>query len=290
MTRCLSLAAVAVLLVPAISHAGDKDVYRIGIPRSVFRDVPPGLLIFASQPFKDLMKSQTGLTGDVVNDPDAMNIAKSLDAGKLQLGVFLGHEFAWAKQKYPELEPIVCCVPRPKEVQAFLLVRYDCKATGLGEMKGCKLAMATTSRDHARLFLEKRRAEEAGSFCSTEKCPTVHDAIQKVIEEEAEITVADQAAWNYFQKLYPGASQNLRVLAQSDVFPPAVIAYKKGALDDATIKKVREGLITAHESSKAAKVMNMIKVEKFDELPAGYDDALKACCKAYPMPGAGKEK
>ena len=34
--------------------------------------------------------------------------------------------------------------------------------------------------------------------------------------------------------------------------------------------------------------MNMIKVEKFDELPAGYEDALKACRKAYPMPGEGK--
>ena len=120
-------------------------------------------------------------------------------------------------------------------------------------MKGCKLALATTSRDHARLFLEKRRAQEEGSFCSTEKVATVHEAIQKVIEEEADVTVSDQAAWNYFQKLYPGASQNLRVLAQSDVFPPAVIAYKKGSLDEATIKKVREGLITAHESSRPPK-------------------------------------
>ena len=36
---------------------------------------------------------------------------------------------------------------------------------------------------------------------------------------------------NYFQKLYPGASQNLRILARSDVFPPTVVAYKKGALE-----------------------------------------------------------
>jgi hypothetical protein len=30
--------------------------------------------------------------------------------------------------------------------------------------------------------------------------------------------------------------------------------------------------------------MNLIKVEKFDEVPAAYDDALKACLKAYPTP------
>ena len=58
----------------------------------------------------------------------------------------------------------------------------------------------------------------------------MHDAIHKVIDEEADVTVADQAAWRYFQKLYPGASQNLKVLAESSVFPPTVIAYKKGAM------------------------------------------------------------
>ncbi|HKA07459.1 MAG TPA: PhnD/SsuA/transferrin family substrate-binding protein [Gemmataceae bacterium] len=286
MTRIPLLIVSTVLLVPAISRAGDKEVYRIGIPKSAFRDVPPSLLSFAGMPFKDLMKSQTGLDGDVVLEPEALEIAEMLESGKLQLGVFLGHEFAWARDKHPTLEPIVCTVPRPKEIQAFLLVRYDNKAQNLGDLKGCKLALATTTRDHARMFLEKKRSVEMteGAFCSTEKAPTVHDAINKVIEGDADVTVADQAAWNYFQKLYPGASGNLRVLAKSEVFPPTVIAFKKGSLDDAVIKKVREGLLTAHETSKVAKLLNLIKVEKFDQVPGGYDETLKECLKAYPAP------
>jgi len=289
-TRISPLIVSALLVVPAVGLAGDKEVYRIGIPKSAFRDVPPSLLSFAGMPFKDLMKSQTGLDGDVVLDPDAMNIAEQMDAGKLQLGVFLGHEFAWARDKHPTLEPIVCTVPRPKEVQAFLLVRYDNKAQSLGDLKGCKLALATTTRDHARLFLDKKRSAEmtGGTFCSTEKAPTVHDAINKVIEGDADVTVADQAAWNYYQKLYPGASENLRVLAKSEVFPPTVIAFKKGSLDDGVIKKVRDGLLTAHETSKVAKLLNLIKVEKFDAVPAGYDESLKECLKAYPAPSGDK--
>jgi ABC-type phosphate/phosphonate transport system substrate-binding protein len=109
-----------------------------------------------------------------------------------------------------------------------------------------------------------------------------------VIEGDADVTVADQAAWNYFQKLYPGASENLRVLSKSEIFPPTVIAFKSGSLDDAVIKKVREGLLTAHETSKVAKLLNLIKVEKFDEVPAGYQESLKACLKAYPTPAGDK--
>ncbi|HJZ92003.1 MAG TPA: PhnD/SsuA/transferrin family substrate-binding protein [Gemmataceae bacterium] len=286
MYRLVLLAAGLSLAGPDPARAGDKAVVRIGLPRSIFRDVPPALLTFAGQPFNELMKAQTGLDGEVVNEPDAVTIAREIDAGKVHLGVFMGHEFAWARQKYPDLEPIVCSVPKPREIQAFLLVRWDSKVASLGDLKGCKLTLATTTRDHARLFLEKRRTDEmsGGAFCSTDKTTTVHDAIHKVIDGEADVTVADLASWSYFQKLYPGKSQNLKVLAKSEVFPPTVIAYKKGGVDDAVVKKLRDGLLTAHQSPKGARLMNTIKVERFDHPPAGYEEALKECLKVYPAP------
>jgi ABC-type phosphate/phosphonate transport system substrate-binding protein len=283
-------AAFLVALVPLTSHGGDPAVIKVGIPKSAFRDVPPALLSVAGDAFKDLMKSQTGLDGEVGLDADALKIARQLDEGRLQLGVFLGHEFAWAKDKYPALEPLVCTVPRPRDVQAFLLVRWDCKATTLAEMKGTKLVLAKNGRDHVRLFLERKKTEDMadGGFEAIEKAETVHDAIHKVIEGDADLTVADGASWNYFQKLYPGASQNLKVLAKSDVFPPTVVAYRKGTLSDATLQTIRSGLLTAHEGSKGAKLMNLIKLDRFEEVPAGYDDMLNSCRKAYPTPPADK--
>jgi len=280
------LFVIVVLAFPTLARAQDKDVYKIGIPRSIFRDVPPALLAFAGQPLKDLMKTQGGIDGDVVNADDAMSVARDIDAGKLRLGVFFGHEFAWAKDKYPKLEAIVCTAPRPREVQAYLLVRWDCEAKSLADMKGTKLALANKSRDHARLFLAKRQADDLGgeAFCSTEKCDTVHDAIEKVLEGEADVTVVDSAAWSYFQKIYPGRSKNLRELARSDVFPPTVIAYKNGSLDESIVKSLREGLLTAHENKKAARLMGVIRIDRFDAIPANYDDALKAFLKSYPHP------
>jgi ABC-type phosphate/phosphonate transport system substrate-binding protein len=284
--RVILVAGMLVLLAPPLVRAQDKQALKIGIPQSVFRDVPPALLTLAGSTFKDIMKAQTGLDGNVTVDGEAITVAKAVDAGQLHLGVFLGHEFAWAKEKYPDLVPLVCSVPRPREIQAYLLVRWDCKAAHLGELKGAKLALATGTRDHARLFLERRKAAEmgGGDFTTTVKAATVHDAINQVIDGEADVTVADHAAWNYYQKLYPGASQNIRVLSRSEVFPPTVIACKGGALPDETVKRLREGLLTAHQQSRTSKIMNLIKVEKFDEIPVGYDDALKACLKAYPAP------
>lgn len=284
--RLLLLAVSGIVGGTSLAQAAEPETMRIGIPRSIFRDVPPALLSFANQPFKDLMKVQTGFTGEIMNDPDALKIAKEIHDGKLQLGVFLGHEFAWAKLKYPELEPLVIAVPKPREVQAFLLVRHDCKATNLGDLKGAKIVQASTLRDHAKLFLEKRQADElaGGTLCTVEKTATVHDAIHKVIDGDADITVADLGAWNYFQKLYPGPAQNLKVLSKSDVFPSTVIAYKKNALSEATTKKLRDGLLSAHENTKGATMMRTIKMEKFEAVPTTYMDSLKPVQKEYPAP------
>lgn len=284
MARTLLL-AIAVFAFPALAQAQDKNVYKIGIPRSIFRDVPPALLAFAGQPLKELMKTQVGIDGDVVNAADAMSVARDIDSGKLHLGVFFGHEFACAKEKFPKLDAIVCTVPRPREIQAFLLVRHDCEAKSLADLKGAKFALANKSRDHSRLFLAKRQADELGSeSCATEKCDTVHDAIEKVIEGEADVTVVDSAAWSYFQKIYPGRSTNLRELARSEVFPPTVIACKKGSLQESVVKSLREGLMTAHDNAKAARLMGLIRIERFDSIPENYEESLKACLKAYPTP------
>lgn len=286
MRHSLTAIFLAVVIVPAIGLAEEREVIRIGIPRSMFQEIPPGLISFAGQPFQDLIKAQTGLNGDVLNEADSFVVSRDLNDGKLQLGVFLGHEFAWARQKYPNLEPLVCAVPRMKEVQALLLVRHDCKAATLADLKGSKLVIATAMRDHPRMFLESRRAEEikVGGFGSTEKVETQHDAIYKVMESEADVTAVDSAAWAYFEKLYPGPCQNLRILARSDVFPPNVIAFKKGSLDDANIKALRDGLSTAHENSKARRMMTVIRLDRFDSPPKNYDEMLKACLKAYPKP------
>jgi ABC-type phosphate/phosphonate transport system substrate-binding protein len=285
MPRIFTAVVLAAFSTSAAGLADENVVYRIGIPKSFFRDVPPELVAFAGEPFEELMKQQSGLDGKIVQDADALTVAKKIDAGELHFGVFQGHEFAWAQEKYPSLKPLVCAVYRPKEVYAVLLIRSECKAKSLADLKGKKLALTRTLKDHARLFLEKQKAERmSGGDLKAQDAETVHDGIQKLIAGEADVTVADSASWSYFQKLYPGASKGLRVLAQSDEFPPTVLAFKKDTLADDALKKIGDGFLTAHQNKKASMLMAAIHIERFDAIPAGFDKSLEACRKAYPTP------
>ncbi len=288
MRRALFACSVLLTQVLVASAAEPtKESVAIGIPRSIFRDIPPALLTFANQPFLDLMKTQTGLKGTVKNDPDAMTLAKDLDDKKLDLVVFLGHEYAWAKAKYPTLEALVVATPRPKEIRAYVLVRQDSKLTQITDLKGQKVAVPKTSRDQAKLFFDKKLAENdisTASFGESIKADTVENALHMVVDGDADATFVDHASWNYFQKLHPGRSSNLKELAKSDLFPPTVIAYKKGSLDEATLKKLRDGLLTAHDTKKGQILMQTIKLEKFDTVPEKYNDTLKECLKQYPAP------
>jgi len=286
MLRHLAYIGTLALLLPSVMFAEEPTVYRIGVSKSMFRDVPPALAKLAGQPFQDLMREQTGLTGEIIQESDPLAMARSIEEGKFHMGVFPGHEFAWAKEKYPDLQPLICSIYRPREVQAVILVRYDCKATDLAGLNGCKLALAPTLKDHARLFLERKRSEdmEGGNFCSTEKASNVHDAINKLLDSEVDVTVADSADWSYFEKLYPGAAKNLKILAKSEEFPPTVLVFKKGALPEPVLVKIRDGFLSAHEASKAARIMKIIRIERFSIIPDGYDESLRVCRKSYPKP------
>ena len=43
----LTLSAVFLFLVPAVTRAGEPNVYKVGIPKSAFRDLPPALVAVA---------------------------------------------------------------------------------------------------------------------------------------------------------------------------------------------------------------------------------------------------
>src|SRR5438067_12597284 len=79
---------------------------RMGMPATMFRDVKPIVFAALARPFYSLVETQTGLKSELllVHTPDEMR--EQLNAGKLQLGVFHGFEFAWMRQKTPTLQAL----------------------------------------------------------------------------------------------------------------------------------------------------------------------------------------
>jgi ABC-type phosphate/phosphonate transport system substrate-binding protein len=284
-TGCLAALALACCL-PGQSAAGDGGVV-IGMPRSLFQGMPEFMIKAGSGPFLKLMRDNTGVEGSLVIVPDAMTLAEHLNAGKIHIAVFQGHEFAWARKKHEKLVPI--CVADPMQpVQAYCLVSWDCKAKHVGDLKDEKIVLPSVHRDFCELFLSKQKEQHMGgkAFAGQLTCAQAADAIQDVIDGKGALTVVDAPTLSFFRKIYPGQYQNLKVLSQSDAFPNACIAVKKDELPEATVAKFRRALLNAPNLPGGGPMLTTWKLKGFVRVPDDYDAQLKSVEKNYPTPPA----
>jgi ABC-type phosphate/phosphonate transport system substrate-binding protein len=250
----------------------------------LFREISPQMLNVATSTYQKLMQSQLGMDGKVVHLADGMAVAAQLDSGQQHLGIFQGFEFAWAKAKYPNLEPIVVAVPQHRQIQACVIVPAECEAKTVGCFKGCKVALPKACRDHVRLFFYKLQAVESpkADICEIVSTTTTDDTLDDVVDGKYAGALVDAGAFEWFAANKPGRAERLKVLTKSEVFPPGVIACKKGGLDQATLQKCREGLLGA--DANAQLVLRMMKLKGFEPVPGNYDDLLRKSQKTYPQP------
>ena len=71
---------------------------------------------------------------------------------------------------------------------------------------------------------------------------TVETALNELAAGKTQAAVVGASGLEFYKDLSPGRFAKLRVLTQSEIFPPLVIAYCQGGLDDATLGKIRGAL------------------------------------------------
>jgi ABC-type phosphate/phosphonate transport system substrate-binding protein len=283
------LLLAGLVLSPAVSE-GDElarpEALQIALPRTLFRDIPDSTLKFAGKTYQTLMQQQIGMPGNVIHLPDAMSVAEQLDKGNLHLGVFQGFEFAWARAKYPSLQPLVVAVQHHRPIQACLVVPADSPAKTLADLKGGNLAIPVGTRDHAYLYLGKLHTacKCDQSICKLTKPGNPVDALDDVIDGVLDGALVDGGALESFKTHTPGRAKRLKVIAESEQFPQGVIAYKAGQVDEGTLKKCRDGLLGSEKNPRATVILRMIKLKGFEPPPADYDNQLKQTQEAYPPP------
>ena len=261
-----------------------KDSLHIGLPKTLFRGFPDNALNLANKPFQRLIQDQIGMPGNVLNAPNAMEMAKQLDAGEIQLGVFHGFEFAWAQARYPQLEPLVVALPMVRDIHVYLVVAANSKITSAADLKGKSVGLPADCKDHILVYWDKVIQTEVGGkkACTVQKSISAKEALEDVIDGQIQATLVDSASFLAFQADRPGRAKKLRILQKSDLFPPAVIAYRKGTMDDDVLKRCREGLIGASNNPRATFMLSLIKLDGFGRLPANYDQQLKKTLQLYP--------
>jgi ABC-type phosphate/phosphonate transport system substrate-binding protein len=244
------------------------------------------------RPFKSLLESQTGVTGQVIASGDAEALGRQIKEDQVQLGVFHGVEFAWARAKNPELKPLLIAVNENRFLRAVLVVRKDSPATTPADLYGKGIALPRLSREHCRLFLERRCVKRGCKIDNHSQEITnsgdVEDALDAVVDSQISGAVVDTVALDSYAKLKPGRSAKLRALQQSEAFPCAVVAYMPGVLSDSLLERFRDGMIGAKENPRGKALLELCRITRFEAVPAEYEQMLSDIAKAYPPPPAAK--
>lgn len=280
----LGLAVTFGVAVPAWA-ADPVGGVNIGVVGGMFKDVPTALVNALGQPFRNLISRDTGVQGDFKLVADAGTLAEQLRTKQCQLGVFHGYEFAWAKAQNPNLIPLVVTEYHTGRPQAAVVVRVDCKATCIDDLKADAIIVPRGSRGHCLMFVEKEHDAVKASGKPLERCKTdAAEVLDGIVSGTAVATVVDVQALIGYETLQPGAFKNLRVLCKSTPFPQNVIAYDRAALDPAVAEKLRKTLVTAHTTAAGKPLMLLWNIKKFATVPADYDIHLSESAKAYPDP------
>jgi ABC-type phosphate/phosphonate transport system substrate-binding protein len=286
---CFVLGALALAwAAPGAKSGGEPaDVVRIGLVKTLFRDVPEPLVQWLSTPFSTLMKAQTGLNGQLVTIKDCFELGGQLHDNKVQLGVFHGIEFAWARERFKDLRPLCIAINKHRHLHAYIVVRGDSPAHAAAELKDKVMALPLRSREHCRLFLESQcdasGMAPAKFFAKIVTPANVESALDDVLRGKTQAAVVDGVALECYKHVKPGCHARLKVLQESELFPAAVVAYRQG-LDKETLDRFKTGMITANQNERGRDLMRMWSLTAFEPIPDDYEEVLANILRIYPAP------
>ena len=261
---------------------------RLGVLGGMFRDVPPPLVHAAATPFRELFKKQTGLDGEVEVVAGHEELAAKMQAGKLHVGVFHGFEWAWVRDRHPDLIPMAITIP-PRRPQAVLVVRADAAAAAPADLKGATVAVPLATKAHCRLFLDRLTESLPVGCCAPKETPESgsDDVMDAVVDGKVAAALLDAGALTAYQNNRPGRGAQLRVLARSDPFPPTIVVYRKDAIGADLAAKITSGLVRTKTDPAGKAFLFLWKLKGFEEVPPGYEAELRAVAKQYPPPRSG---
>jgi ABC-type phosphate/phosphonate transport system substrate-binding protein len=226
-----------------------------------------------------------------VSGGDVENLGRLVKEGKVHFGVFHGFELAWARIKNPDLKPALVAVNHRPTLRACLVVRRAGPVEAVGDLKGKVVALPPQSREHCRLFLERRCVAPGSSpdefFAKVRRdAGNVEEALDDVVDDKLSAAVVDGGALEAFGTSKPARAGRLRLVLQSEPFPCAAVVYQPGVTSDAMVQRFRDGMLAARSTRRGQFLLDLCRIVGFESTPADYDDALRAIAKAYPPPAS----
>jgi ABC-type phosphate/phosphonate transport system substrate-binding protein len=268
----------------AAAQGAGPEVVQIGIVDSLVVSLSPGKRKLLDAELPDLVLEFTGLKSRALQGGDPLTAVKKLAAGEWHLGLFQGVEFAWAQAADPKVKPLLLAINRQPTVHALLVAKSDSPVKGFANLKG-KNVHILQSREHCRLFAAKAAQGDAKQFFG-QAIPTtsVEEALDDILLDKVQAAVVDDVGLETYKQVHPGRFKRLKILAKSESFPPTVIAYYEGGLNEGIVNKFRAGMLKANDSTRGREAMADVRITAFESIPASFAELLKSVLKAYPPP------
>jgi ABC-type phosphate/phosphonate transport system substrate-binding protein len=283
----VSVMLLAVFPVNSEEKNNSPASLKVGISSSAFFEQPEWRIRTATSLWAALVKSQADIQAEF-KAVDTERLAPGLAKRDLDLAVFQGYEFAWARQQDARLRPLLIAVNDKPFLHAAFVVRQDAKAKKIADLQGHSVTVHKGRRSHVRLYFERScqalGKEPKDFFSRIAVAGCAEEALDDVVDGTADAAVVDTIAVDSYQRRKPGRAAKLHELAQSPVFPDPVIGYRVGGVDQKTLERFREGIIGSDQSLSGRQLLNFFKLTGFAKMPDDYDKVLKEIAKAYPAP------
>jgi ABC-type phosphate/phosphonate transport system substrate-binding protein len=292
--RCSRLfALMAVLAIPGAVARGQQpriDVLHIGATGTLTGNADSQEGKGAVETLRRFIKDETSFSNDIVGQKDWQELADRMRKGELHVGVFQGYEFAWAQEKHSDLKPLALAVNGRRYPVAHVLAQRDNTARDFAGLKGQSLCLPVTNQKFLRLFVDRQseaNGKKADAFFAKISTPdNVEDALDDVIDGKVQAVAVDGAGFEAYQRRKPGRARQLKEVARSEPFPPAVVAYYGSTLDEATRRLFKDGLLGAAKKEKGEMLLTLSRLTGFEDIPEDLAKVLGETRKAYPPPGS----
>lgn len=290
----VGLALCLLGLLPCFAEVPAKPkpiLVRIGLVDSLFRDQPKSLVSAFIEPFRALVKAQTGFDSTIVPGESMEKLREQLADGSLDLAVFQGIEFAWQRSKDDRLRPLALAVNQNQNLHAWVMVPADAKFERFEDLCGKACGLPKFSREHCHVFAVRHcltcAKKDPDAFFGEWLCPAnAEDALDDVVDGKLDSLIVDGVALECYKRRKPKRFEKLKPLLKSETFPASVIAYRVGTkLDDKALAKFRDGLVQANKSLVSRNLMALWRLTSFDNVPEDYEETVKKIVEAYPPPG-----
>jgi len=267
---------------------GKSRVLRVGLSQALFRGSDSRLMLALMQPLGDLFASQTGIACrfNIVADP--ADIGRALVVGDLELGIMHGIDYAWIREHFSEIRPLLLCTNETIALKAYILVRQDSPYQSMADLKGKTIAFPKRNLNHCYLYTHKVISEAgenpAAFFGPSPEPANIDQALDWVFEGKAACTVVDGVSLETYRQRKPGRAKALRVLRESGYYPTAAILYSPKKLPEEVREKVYVGLSTAHERPGGRQLLTLWRLSAFVPPTPEYDELLTNVLKEHPRP------